>query len=66
MHALFVPDSPAIEDTEEYAEALIALHYAAKTFDPKNPQGCSFSTYAKTRMRWAAVELHPQTPASTA
>lgn len=53
----FVPDSPAIEDTEEYAEALIALHYAAKTFDPKNPQGCSFTTYAKTRMRWALLNF---------
>ena len=46
------------EDTEEYAEALMAIHKAAEDYDPDNEAGATFATYASMLARWAICNLY--------
>lgn len=52
---LYLPDNAIVEDTEEYAEALIGIWEAAQTFDPD--RGVEFATYAQTKARWRIQNL---------
>jgi RNA polymerase sigma factor (sigma-70 family) len=52
---LYLPENSIVEDSEEYAEALIGIWQAAQTFDPD--QGVEFATYAQTKARWRIQNL---------
>ena len=52
---LYLPDNAIVEDTEEYAEALIGIWEASHTFDPS--KGVDFAGYAQTKARWRINNL---------
>ena len=52
---LYLPDNAIVEDTEEYAEALIGIWEASQTFDPD--RGVDFAGYAQTKARWRINNL---------
>lgn len=52
---LYLPENSIVEDSEEYAEALIGIWEAAQTFDPD--RGVDFATYAQTKARWRIQNL---------
>lgn len=51
---LYLPDNAIVEDTEEYAEALIGIWEASQTFDPDKGE---FAGYAQTKARWRINNL---------